>query len=1545
MDQNTINILFQHIEFFFNNLDFVVLAVIVLHMLVGFFRGTRKSTYYLITTFITFGVALIFMDPLVDLMMKVDFSSLNQTVGTVPLTNVYDTVLAFVGSITNLGDGIKDLFSGEYTQEFIIGLVTFLVKIVYLLVTFILSITLYKIIYDFIWLKFRPKKNINTNIRPKPSMKSRIGGALIDGAKSLLFYGVVYFFLFSGLLSIADEVKVVVDNNTSTSITVNNQYESPSLFRVSNNLSDYNYVIQIDNNELPDNIKNFFVSLEPYMEYVELADKYHGTVIESIYNTIQIDNKPLTNAVFDDVFSIDTKNTKVILREEIINSIDLVQKEEVIDLINELNTNPISTSNLSNYCSYIKDVLPLASTSNLLKSVLQVGVELGTNYIDFLGSSQSSDYQKIFTNNKSLDQVDIIANLTGCIDLAVGFMSDYGISDFSNFDVNILFTAENATKTQNLINKIQQLSVIDYVSPSLINLLLNSSALDTTLSSIGLTKDALKTAYSSSSISFSKELSNIPSLVALYSANKDQLDKVLSLDFSSFDSNTITALRSLINQSKESELLKTTLNNALKEVIKNLLKTTFGDKVDLSPLDDIKDWITELEVLLDAVNILINSNIFIKSNPLDDQYIITNLLTFISTQEVINTNVINDNDTSYAKFIKTISNSNLFSALFNLVFMNAGTVFNTLGVLPDIEFPNFAKTNFDVNEYSALFGTISSLIPLINGLTNQTIDINTLFTTYFVSNDGDLLLTNLSKSKLITNNLDSLIKDVIGSFIATYLVQAGLIEDSDDIKFYGLTNSSNWTNTEWKQEFSSTITAAGSIMGLVNGMSAPGGISSIFENMDTNDLSTKLSNSYFITNNSSTITEFIATFLNTSLNATLSDSNKLELTGLKRSKTLEWTKNDWKNEYKALFDAASSFLTISSNPSGFMTLLSASAPIGDEEESDEYKSLKSLISGLSSSAFIRSNFVPLIKYAFGLIQLGDIELSLTITAKEFSNYSDYKQTKEISNLLWFVNAIINKNILSSANPIEILATFTESDIESITKYIEKEAITEGNVAKYVDNSTLLKDILASILNYISSLDGIKSFNISFNIKDVTSWKTEFTTLINLIGSLDDISSTVTNALSTIDSPERTSARTTLATLITEITNSKLLEPSIKGLIDYAFSNIPGISITLTKDDLTTIKNKTYTSNKTGWVGELDIVFYLYDNMDQITSIDPSNALTMMTLTPIINKAFEGVLTKNIIVNLLRTYLSNSSLNIVLTDNDVKQIDNEGWINNLTSVLNLLTTFTDGSGFNFTFNETQENALKASVQYTIGKKAIVALVNSIISSMNASTSITQSDINKIEKINNGWNIEIETLFDIVNDCPSLINGTFNQDSLDPDTLSTLMVTASNGIITTKILGTIMNSFNLGPDFTNQDTLKTLAPSIKTLFTLYKSTDPTSSLDIQNITPENIADVLDVVSTLFTESTIDLSDSSIIKSTLEDVLGIDLSDSSKLSQFEEILDNTDLIKNVLEQYNSSVDPSNFDVNDIDLSSLTQEQKDLIQNNDQIAALLEAYKNMNK
>ena len=194
----------------FLNLGFAVL--IALFALIGFIRGTYKSTIYFAVTIVILIGGWLMIPALTNFILGYDLSSFNLSFNGITFTT-FDATLKEI--LNNMFPAFNSMMeqSADFAALFngIIGLIARI--LLYILIVFIAFSLIGGNFAFILWLIVRPRKKDGK--RRKKSIYSRLGGLAIGGVKGALLFLLISFPL-AGIASIGSTIASAVSNVEAT---------------------------------------------------------------------------------------------------------------------------------------------------------------------------------------------------------------------------------------------------------------------------------------------------------------------------------------------------------------------------------------------------------------------------------------------------------------------------------------------------------------------------------------------------------------------------------------------------------------------------------------------------------------------------------------------------------------------------------------------------------------------------------------------------------------------------------------------------------------------------------------------------------------------------------------------------------------------------------------------------------------------------------------------------------------------------------------------------------------------------------------------------------------------------------------------------------------------------------------------------------------------------------------------------------------------------------------------------------------------------------
>ncbi|MBP5551415.1 MAG: MFS transporter [Bacilli bacterium] len=378
----------------------VFLIFVVLNGFLGFLRGTKKSIFYLIVSAVVFGLGFGLMTIAISALMKMPVGKwfggmLSSVYPEVSATSSMEDIV--LGVISNqfpqFAQAVQD---GSVTASFVLGLISFVVKLVYIILILVLAFTLFKLIADIIWLIIRPKKV--DGVRPKKTFGGRMIGFGIGAAKGAI-YSLLIFTLIAGVASVATSAMAVAETTSSSNNT-------EAVLVLSDGRAS---LITLDASEGNSGSSgSLFGDMD--MEFLaSIVGAYRKSVPGALFGAVKVSSVPFDEFLFDGVFSFDVKmgdeKVKVKLRSEIESVANAFAK-----VANEFDIqNPSLEAILSigeEGEKALKELVDAISDLSILKVAIPVALEIGL-YSDLLVDENGNKLLEEFYTG---DQIPTIAN-------------------------------------------------------------------------------------------------------------------------------------------------------------------------------------------------------------------------------------------------------------------------------------------------------------------------------------------------------------------------------------------------------------------------------------------------------------------------------------------------------------------------------------------------------------------------------------------------------------------------------------------------------------------------------------------------------------------------------------------------------------------------------------------------------------------------------------------------------------------------------------------------------------------------------------------------------------------------------------------------------------------------------------------------------------------------------------------------------------------------------------------------------------------------------
>lgn len=584
----------------------VFLVFVLFNGLVGFARGARKSIFYLIVSAVVFGLGFglmtIAISAILGLPMGKWFGGIVKSFypAVTEASTAEDIIL---GAITENAPQIADAVEqGSVTASFVMGLVAFVVKLLYIVIIIVLAFTLFKLIADIIWLIIRPKKK--DGVKPKKSFGGRMIGLGIGAFKGAV-YSLLVFALIAGVASVATSALAV--SNAAT------QEQEPEAVLV---LTDKNAtLITLDAQESGGS--SLFGGMD--MDFLMgVVGAYRNSVPGAIFDAVKIETVPLDEYLFDGAFSFDVKVGDEVINVKLRKEVETVANA-VGKVAEEFDLDDISLEALLNIGEEgeeaLKGLIDAISDLSILKVAIPVGLEIAM-YSDLLADE---DGNKLLGNLFTADQIPDISNALISDIKSIGYSlvdARSLIAVFANSeeekDINTYLNLD-PTVVKMLFDKdhLGGLDTIDILAPIGLTYLTTVESIKESLDEFGLSIDDLTKMPDGAT--WSGEISKLGDVyIAIQDLLKDPETGRVNVDTEDFtkvlDLFTEEKINNFVDVLFSSNLISNSIGGLVTFAKNSLLPEDFSQYIALD--DSVTFDANECKAFLNAATSLVQSGIF-----------------------------------------------------------------------------------------------------------------------------------------------------------------------------------------------------------------------------------------------------------------------------------------------------------------------------------------------------------------------------------------------------------------------------------------------------------------------------------------------------------------------------------------------------------------------------------------------------------------------------------------------------------------------------------------------------------------------------------------------------------------------------------------------------------------------------------------------------------------------------------------------------------------------------------------------------------------------
>ena len=189
--------------------------------------------------------------------------------------------------------------------------------------------------------------------------------------------------------------------------------------------------------------------------------------------------------------------------------------------------------------------------------------------------------------------------------------------------------------------------------------------------------------------------------------------------------------------------------------------------------------------------------------------------------------------------------------------------------------------------------------------------------------------------------------------------------------------------------------------------------------------------------------------------------------------------------------------------------------------------------------------------------------------------------------------------------------------------------------------------------------------------------------------------------------------------------------------------------------------------------------------------------------------------------------------------------------------------------------------------------------------NCSIELTNEEKHLIEEVN-GWNFEAMHLLTLVEKIEN-VDLDKQYEDLDADSVKELMIYSSESVISTKVLGTVLNNIFVGvvnQDFTDQSVMKSSSDVVYNAIVVASLVqDNTLDLNNTDVTDTLVSSIKNIANS---EENLELSNQII-----NDIIG---NETPIEYTSTDISDAADVVGSIIETYQNTIDQDNFSLDDL-------------------------------
>ena len=290
-----------------SQIDLIFYAILGIAVLFGFIRGLKKSIFNLIIMLIFYIVFFVTLNTMVNILWTMNLSFLGST-----FSNLDASLAGFQSFENDYQAIIQVLFEGsfDFTEPALdalaIGLIQFVIKIVWFVAYFTVILLIYKIITNIIRVIFVKSKE----------RKRHLGGALVGVVNGVMAVFVTMIVLGGGV-SFMESASLFLSESSDAAQAVAFEPQRDDILELNRSIIPADRVVQLADDEA-------MVSDDMIQMIDDMITSYNQNILVSIANNIKVDSSfnegvkvPFHIDLFDQVLSFEYNDQPIALRQEV----------------------------------------------------------------------------------------------------------------------------------------------------------------------------------------------------------------------------------------------------------------------------------------------------------------------------------------------------------------------------------------------------------------------------------------------------------------------------------------------------------------------------------------------------------------------------------------------------------------------------------------------------------------------------------------------------------------------------------------------------------------------------------------------------------------------------------------------------------------------------------------------------------------------------------------------------------------------------------------------------------------------------------------------------------------------------------------------------------------------------------------------------------------------------------------------------------------------------------------------------------------------------